>query len=49
MAVKDVPFNPVSVFDNFITSAAGGTGDSSGRDRGTNLSNRASAFVPSCL
>jgi hypothetical protein len=46
LAVKDVPLDPVSVFNNFNTSAAGGPGDGAGCDRGTDLGDGPGAFTP---
>jgi hypothetical protein len=47
--MKDMPFDPTSMFDNFNTSDPRGTGDSAGRDWRTDLGYGFSASTPACL
>jgi hypothetical protein len=49
LAAKDVPFDPVAVFEGRIPGATGRTRDNARRDRPTDLGHRANASVPASL
>jgi hypothetical protein len=46
--MKDMPFDPVSMLDDFNTSASGGTRDSTGRNRCADLGDSSSTPASAC-